>query len=217
MQCKVTPSGCSTQFSSLSNGWRVVDMCSNDSVNGNWDCVLPKDDYYNNGNSGRARKKCLKVTCPSNYPGGSANCGFCGAASVTGDTISYVKGYSAPSPPPPSPPPPSPSPPPPSPPPSTSSTPTPTTGDCECTCCTGNYCSSSVVGYLNAGSSSSCTSDACRTTFPSSCPASGSSGSVMSTYSSSSSTPSPSSSSSGISLNSLLGLISTIFVTIFKA
>ena len=114
--------------------------------------------------------------------------------------------------------PPSPSPPPPSPPPSTSSTPTPTTGDCECTCCTGNYCSSSVVGYLNAGSSSSCTSDACRTTFPSSCPASGSSGSVMTTYSSSSSTPSPSSSSSsGISLNSLLGLISTIFVTIFMA
>jgi len=87
-------------------------------------------------------------------------------------------------PPPPAPSPPPPSPPPPSPPPRTTSN----TGDCECQCCSTNYCTRTVVGSFNAGSSTACTADACRTQFSSSCPAATSQGSVRSEYTASTST-----------------------------
>ena len=59
--------------------------------------------------------------------------------------------------------------------------------DCQCSCCTGSFCRPSVVGLFNAGSSAACSGNACRTQFSSSCPASGTSGSISVTYFSSSS------------------------------
>jgi hypothetical protein len=61
---------------------------------------------------------------------------------------------------------------------------TSSSGDCKCSCCSSNSCTASVVGYFNAGSSSSCTDAACRTQFPSQCPSVGSSGTVSSLYTS---------------------------------
>ena len=63
-------------------------------------------------------------------------------------------------------------------------TPTSSSGDCKCSCCSSNSCTASVVGYFDAGSSYSCTNDACRTQFPSQCPSLGSSGIVSSIYTS---------------------------------
>jgi len=107
---------------------------------------------------------CLKITCDNALSGCSFN------------TVSAAFYTSTPSPPPPAVVP--------SPPPATASN----TGDCECQCCSTNYCTRTVVGSFNAGSSAACTANACRTQFSSSCPAATSPGSVSSEYTASTST-----------------------------
>jgi hypothetical protein len=163
--------------------------------------------YFYAGGSGSLKIATDDTLCTVNQYVSSNKCTYCpfgstndaGDDALGGDTTCEVDAS-----------------PPPPPPPSTSNTPTSTsTGDCECTCCKGNYCSLSSVGFFNAGSSASCSANACRVQFPSSCPSSGSSGSAVSSYSSSSDSSSTNSfepSSSGTILTGLLGLISASVV-----
>ncbi len=53
---------------------------------------------------------------------------------------------------------------------------------CKCVCCAGNYCDPQVVGTFSVSSSSGCDNTACRSKYPTVCPASGGSGSVVSQF-----------------------------------
>ena len=135
-----------------------------------------------------SKSECESICSGYNGYSWSSSGSYSSCKCITSNLSQVSPTCTAPSPPPPKSPPP-PSPPPTSPPPASQTPVSPSSGDCSCTCCAGYSCSESLAGYFNAGSSSSCTNDACRTRFPSQCPASGSNGVVSSSYTSTSSGP----------------------------